>query len=89
MIGSILLSSSGFFFLLYLVHVSILGTAGQLLDVGQNVWRWWKLRAAVTAVEIDAAMKVCLRFVLDCYWLFQSHDCSDGSMTLDIGTRLD
>jgi len=56
-IGSILLSSSGFFFLQYLIHVSILGTAGQLLDVGQNIWRWWKLRSAITEVEVENALK--------------------------------
>lgn len=56
-IGSILLSSSGFFFLQYLIHVSILGTAGQMLDVGQNIWRWWKLRSAITEVEVENALK--------------------------------
>ena len=54
-VGRVLLSSSGAFFVQYLIHASFLGFASQLLDMPQRVSRKWKRYNAVTDRERHAA----------------------------------
>ncbi len=58
MIGSTLFSSSGQFFIQYMIHAAFLGGGARLLDLGRAIYRWWVLRSAVTQKEKNEAVKV-------------------------------
>ncbi len=65
-LGGLFYTGTGNFFLYYLVHATLTGAALALLDIPQFVWRWWKVRRAVTTREIEIANTVCCRVLIVC-----------------------
>jgi hypothetical protein len=55
--GNEYIASTGFFFLHYLVHATLTGSAMALLDLPNYVWRRWKIATATTQRELDEANK--------------------------------
>lgn len=54
-LGNLFVSSSGAFFISYVIHSGLLGSAAAIVDLNQALWRAWKEWRAVTPAELRSA----------------------------------